>query len=68
MDFQSLATVFGSISKCYATALKLRIGKIPRDTRTIHAMNTSLFSCLVIATLFFLSLTMLKVVYLNKIN
>jgi hypothetical protein len=68
VDFQSLAIVFGSISKSCPTALKLPMGKIPHDTRTRQAMSTSLFICLVIATLFSLSLTMLKVVYLNKMK
>jgi hypothetical protein len=44
------------------------MGKIPHDTRTRQAMNTSIFICLVIATRFFLSLTMLKVVYLHKMK
>jgi hypothetical protein len=51
---------------CYS--FKTAMGKIPRNTRTRHAINTSLFSCLVIATLFFRLLTMLEDLYFNKIK
>jgi hypothetical protein len=46
-------------------SLKAPTGRVPRDTLTKHAVKTSFFSLLVIATLFFLSFTMVKVVYFH---